>query len=132
MAEPEIIDHNPKPHRQRRRWGNQRWIWGLLLIVVGVLVLLQNYGVITLVSIHNWWALLFLIPMVGSWSTAAGMYLANGRKYNQTIGRMIWGGILPLMLAIMFLFNLNWYKLWPIFVIYFGLSAVLWSGRNKA
>lgn len=123
-----ISEHEGKNPSRKHAWRYNSWISGAVLVIIGVMVLLQNYGVVTFVDIHNWWALFILIPTLGAWSTALGMYLANGRKLNRTVLRVAYGGVWPFFIAIVFLFDLNWGKVWPFFLILAGVSSLLWGG----
>jgi hypothetical protein len=45
-----------------RRFNRHRgsgWIWGLGLVALGVIFLLQNFGIFIM---NNWWAIFILIP----------------------------------------------------------------------
>jgi len=68
------------PRRAERRAaryaGGGALIGGVALIAFGVIVMLQNMG---LVQLHNWWALFILIPALGSFATevASRKYIRN-------------------------------------------------------
>jgi hypothetical protein len=65
--------------RSRERRSEQRagWIFGLVLIVVGSVFLLQNWGLPVLIG--NWWALFILIPAIGAFTAAWTVYRQDGQ-----------------------------------------------------
>jgi hypothetical protein len=111
------------PHAQRRaeraaRRANRQaqgtgWIGGVILILLGGIFLLQNFGV---VYAFNWWALFILIPAVGAFGAAWTAYRQTGRLGTAARGSLI-GGIVLTMVAAAFLFNLNWAVVGPALLI---------------
>ena len=73
--------------RQRREgrgdhgWGGP-WIGGVVLIVLGVLFLMQNFG---WQLPKNWWAAFILIPALGSLMAARRSYETNGGALDATV-----------------------------------------------
>src|SRR5258707_6548623 len=60
------------------RWGgNGPWIGGLLLIGLGIIFLLQNFG---FPLPHNWWAVILLVPAAFAFSSAWSNYQKAGRQ----------------------------------------------------
>lgn len=104
---------------------NNAWIGGLVLIILGVVFLFQN---ITGIGFGNWWALFILIPALWAFWRAWGLYQEEG-KVTRRVANMVYGGLFPFLVAVLFLFNLDWGRLWPVFLIvagigvYFGLNA---------
>lgn len=112
--------------RPRHRGGySSAWIWAFVLIATGVVFLLQNTGAISF-GHWNWWALFILIPAIGSFASAFSMHRAEGKVSSGARGSLI-GGFVLLAVAVMFLFDLDWGKWWPIFLIIGGLSALAGS-----
>jgi hypothetical protein len=112
--------------RSRRRGGySSAWIWAIVFIAVGIVFLLQNTGVISF-GHWNWWALFILIPAVGSFATAFSIYRTEGKVSSSARGSLV-GGFFLLAVAVMFLFDLDWGKWWPIFLIIAGLGALAGS-----
>lgn len=103
---------------QRSNRGSS--IWGAaVLILVGVFFLLQQFGTF---SFRNWWALFILIPVAGSIGTAYGMW-RRSERFSYAIWSTLWGGIIPLAVALMFLLELDWGTFWPVFVILPSVSV---------
>jgi len=101
-------------------WSGSGWIGGVTLVVLGLLFLAQSY---TPFKLGNWWALFLLIPTVGAWSAAYRFYEVDKR-----VGRRTWGafvaGLFPALVAIIFLNDLDWAKVWPLFLIIAGFAAL--------
>jgi hypothetical protein len=113
---------DPPEERRANRPGG--WVGGTILIVVGIFLLLQNFGNFYL---NNWWALFILIPAVGSFSTAWKAYQnAGGRLTNQVRGPLFGGVILTLVTAV-FLFNLSWVIIGPVLLMLAGVGLLISS-----
>jgi hypothetical protein len=96
------------------------WMGGLILIVIGGAVLVQN---LTGIHLLNWWALFILIPAVGAFASAWNIYQKNGRLTSGGRGSLIGGFILAIISAA-FLFNLDLGNFWPVLLILAGLAVV--------
>jgi hypothetical protein len=101
------------------------WIVGLVLIAVGGVFLLQNAGVPVLVG--NWWALFILIPAVAAFTAAWSLYQQDGHFTPRVVG-LISGGLVPLTIALIFLFNASFGSAWPILLVVLGAGLVLRGG----
>lgn len=97
------------------------WIGGVVLIAIGVIFLINNY---TDFGLANWWALFILIPALAILSNAARAYRAAGRITSDVTGSLI-GGLIMLFVASIFLFELDWSQVWPMFIVFAGLGALL-------
>src|SRR6267143_198405 len=107
--------------RASRRYGS--WIPGLTLIGIGLVFLVQNYlGR----EIHNWWALFILIPV--SFMLERGYASLQAGRSAEAVGQVM-GGLVLVALIVIFLFDLPFGQLWPIFLIIGGLS-LLFSRRT--
>ena len=107
--------------RSRIRRSDGGWIFGLVLIAMGLAFLLQNQGIFFL---RNWWALFILIPAFGSLSEAWRAYQDSGTFNNKVRSSLFFGLIMVLVTAI-FLFNLSWSLLGPVIIIMVGLGILL-------
>ncbi len=96
-------------------------IGGIVLIGLGVIFLLQNLG---LFYIGNWWALFILLGTAGAWGSAWHIYQNNGQRITHAVTGAFIGGIFPLAVALIFLFNLNWGTLWPVFLVIAGVAVL--------
>lgn len=101
---------------------NSGWIIGVVLIALGGLFLLSN--VLSVSFVTNWWAVFILIPALYSLNRAWRSYGENGRLTASGRSSLV-GGLLILTVALIFLLNLDWGVVWPVFVIIIGLGLLL-------
>ena len=99
--------------------SGQLW-FAVALIVIGALFLLRNYAGL---QIDNWWALFFLIPAVGSLWGAYWAWRTTGLGY--AVAGPLTMGLVFLTIAGIFLLDLEWGKVWPVFLVLAGLGALL-------
>ena len=98
------------------------WIWGAVLIILGLVFLVQN---LTGFRLDNWWALFILIPAVAAFANAWRAYQLNDRRINGQVTSSVVGGLFPLLVALIFLFDLDWGRIWPLFLILGGIALLL-------
>ncbi len=110
------------PSQPTAQHNNGAWIGAIILIGLGVYFLLTNFGVVP--YIHNWWALFILLATAGAWSSAWRIYSSNGHRITPAVTGAFIGGLFPLAVALIFLFNLNWGTMWPIFLIIAGVAVL--------
>lgn len=106
-----------------------RWIGGAALILIGTVFLFQET---TGLWLENWWAYFIAVPGVIAISTAWARYRNNGGKIDAAVIRTALGGLVPLVVAGIFVLDLDWGRVWPIFVIIAGLGMFVQSGREEA
>jgi len=99
--------------------SGQLW-FAVTLIVVGAIFLLRNYAGL---EIGNWWALFILIPASASFAAAWSAWRSGVRPAAVT-GPLI-GGVMMLSVAAIFLLDLEWSRIWPVFLILIGIGALL-------
>jgi len=104
------------------------WIAGGVLILVGIVFIIRN---VSGFGLDNWWALFILIPSLGSLLTAFQMYEKNGRRFTAASRGPLIGGLVLLAVTAVFLFNLNWGRIWPLFLVLAGLGMLLSSFEKK-
>jgi hypothetical protein len=108
--------------------NDNNWIGGLVLIVLGVLFLFQN---LTGFGLGNWWAIFILLPAFAAFWTAWTTYQADG-KLTHRVANLLYGGSFPFLIGVIFLFNLNWGGIWPLFLILAGLGVIFgWSAKDN-
>lgn len=107
--------------------NTSNWVGGLVLIGLGLVFLLQN---LTGAQWGNWWAIFILIPAFWAFFEAYQVAQSEGHWSQRAIGIAI-GGLVPLVIALVFLFNMNWGKIWPVFLILAGLGAIYERGKQK-
>ncbi len=106
-------------HQGRKRSGGI--VWGLILITLGTLFLLQQ---LTSFNFENWWALFILIPAIGSFSGAYAAY-RHSNRFSEGVRSGIASGLIILAVAFMFLLDLDWGKWWPVMLIMGAFSFFL-------
>ena len=120
--------------RHEERWqrhGSLRrtWIWGLILVFLGVALLLENLHIALLT---NWWALFILIPGIGMLVTTYQAWIKNDRRFTAASRGPLIGALALLGVTAVFLFNLDWGRVWPLFLILAGLAVLLSSFQRKS
>jgi hypothetical protein len=123
----DIVETND--YQAPERGGPSGSIWGaLILIGLGLIFLFRQMGVVVL---ENWWALFILIPAVGAFGSAIRMAQVAGRLH-YGVWSTFYGGLFPLLVAVMFLFDLDWAVYWPLFVVLggFGMLTGGLAGRS--
>lgn len=114
-------DMTSEPTRQHHDRGDAApWVFGGVLIVLGVFMLLRN---VTGWNFGNWWALFILIPAIGSLAKAWQLYGVYGVINEHVRGPLI-GGVVLLFVFAMFFFGFNWALFWPIILIVIGIGAL--------
>jgi hypothetical protein len=96
-------------------------VGGIILIGIGLIFLLQNFGFF---YFGNWWALFILLGTAAAWGSAWNHYQNNGHRITPAVMGAFVGGIFPLAVALIFLFNLDWGTMWPVFLIIAGVSVL--------
>lgn len=111
--------------------GWSRVASGLVVVLVGVLFLLRNFGIrLPFMALHNWWALFILLGAVPSLAVAF-------QRFHRTsqVDRLVLHSLLSaaavILVAIFFLLDLDWSLWWPLFVIYGGLWVLLGGRRGR-
>jgi len=95
------------------------WL-GVALIAMGLLFFVQNYlGY----QLRNWWALFILIPAAGAF-TAAWHSWQDHQTVSGAAGSLTMGLLFTAVAAI-FLLDLPWGRVWPIFIILAGIGMLL-------
>ncbi len=98
------------------------WIAGAVLIVVGIVFIVRTVAGF---SLENWWALFILIPAIGSLWTAGALFMKNNRHFTAASRGPLIGGMVLLVVTTVFLLNLDWGRIWPVFLIVIGVGSLL-------
>jgi hypothetical protein len=117
--EPPALEAKGASKRGRRK-NSGAWLGGLVMIVMGLVFLFQNT---TGRIFTNWWALFILIPAFSALSGAWRAYRQGG--FNSRVTGGLVGGLNLLLVALIFLLNWNWGRVWPLFLIVIGGGALL-------
>lgn len=110
---------DPELKAAYRHWSSLTT--GLVVIAIGVAFLLWNFGVqLPFMQYRNGWALFILIGAVGPLSHALQRYRQR-HNFDGVILHSLVSAVAIVVVALMFLLNLNWTRWWPVFVIIGGL-----------
>ena len=117
----------PPPTGPSRRAPDTSWVGAVVLIALGLIFLAQN---MTGFAWGNWWALFILIPAGFACARAWQAYQAAGRLTREASGPFV-GGLVLTTVALIFLFELSWGLLWPVFLILGGIAVLLGALGNR-
>jgi hypothetical protein len=131
-AQPDWQAERDARRAERRAWREQRratrwsrgyggWMGDALLILLGVIFLLQNFGP---AYPFNWWALFILIPALGAFGAAWNWYKQTGQFGAPARGALI-GGVVLTLAAVGLLFNLAWGLVLPVLLILAGIALLV-------
>lgn len=112
--------------RAARAGGAGGWIFGIILVLLGVVFLFQNLG-FSGIYFNNWWALFILIPAIAAFERGVRMYREAGNRLDGRSRGAFFSGLLLLLVTVVFLFNLDWTYLGPVLLILLG-AGVLATG----
>jgi hypothetical protein len=121
-------EQSPQPRQDDKPSTRPAWIAGGVLILIGIVFIVRN---VTGFSFDNWWALFILIPALGSLVTSLQMYERHGRRFTGASRGPLVGGLFLLGLTAVFLFKLDWSRIWPFILILAGLGVLLSSFERK-
>jgi hypothetical protein len=94
-----------------------------VLIGLGAIFMLRNFGLIR--SNFNWWAVFIFMPGLFMIYRAYRAYMDGGEQFTPVVSGLLLGAFWPLFIGAIFLFNLDWGMMWPVILIFIGLSALL-------
>ncbi|MDE2023020.1 MAG: hypothetical protein KGJ18_02305 [Gammaproteobacteria bacterium] len=110
---------DPELKTAHRHWSGLTT--GLVVIAVGVAFPLWNFDVrLPFMRYRNWWALFILIGAVGPLSYALHRYREK-RRFDGGVLHSLISAAAVIVLALMFLLDLDWARWWPVFIIIGGL-----------
>lgn len=113
-----------------RHWGSATM--GLVVIVIGIAFLLWNFNVrLPFMRYRNWWAFFILLGALGPLSYAAHRYRAQ-HKLDGAILHSLVSAAAIIVVALLFLLNLDWSLWWPLFIIIGGCYMLASHWRRDA
>lgn len=116
-------DYPEKPKRglsTKPRIHNEKLVPGMVLVGLGLIFLFQSFGVLTI----GWgkiWPLFILVPGVVMIVNAWREYAQDG-DFDRG---QAFGGVMAILVGTIFFFDLDWGKVWPLFLIIPGLGMLL-------
>jgi hypothetical protein len=102
-------------------------IGGVVLVILGLVLLGRNMG---LEVPDRWWALLLLIPAIGSLVAAIRAYRGGGAGKEALIG--LAAAAVFTVLALALFFGIEWGVLWPVVLILVGGGLIFRSWQRRA
>jgi len=114
---------------QQGWWGGLAG--GLAVVLVGLVFLLRNLGIrLPFAGLHNWWALFILVGAVPLLVQAVASYRKAGQVTPAVLHALL-SAAAVLLVATIFLMDLNLGTWWPLFVIYGGLWTMVGAGKRS-
>ena len=107
-------------------WGrhySNRMTWGIALIVLGGLFLLDTLNIAP-IHFYNWWSIFIMVPGINFLITAYQRY-QHDRVFSEPVRRAGFRGILLVLVALTFFLNIDWGIMFSIFLIGAGLYLLL-------
>jgi hypothetical protein len=102
-------------------------IGGVVLVVLGLVLLGRNMG---LEVPDRWWALLLLIPAIGSLVAAIRSWRGGGSGTETLVGLV--AAAIFTVLALALFFGVEWGALWPVVLILVGGGLIFRSWQRGA
>lgn len=119
----DVVRAEPEPGRRERRGRTRARFPGLVLIAVGVVILLDNLGLVETGQVLRFWPVLLIgfgvRHLVKGWDRGAAV---NGAVLAGV------GGLL--LLNSLDVLDVDVWKLWPVFLIVFGFMILTRSGSD--
>ncbi|MGH8279572.1 MAG: LiaF transmembrane domain-containing protein [Gammaproteobacteria bacterium] len=113
-----------------RHWGGATT--GIVVILIGVAFLLWNFNVrLPFMRYQNWWAFFILIGAVGPLSYAWHRY-GEKQRFDGAVLHSLVSAAAIILVALMFLLNLDWSLWWPLFIIIGGCYMLASHWKRSA
>ena len=123
------LPEKPKRGESSSVLDNTRWriVGALMLIGMGVVFLLQQNNLIG--PDFAWWSFFIILPGLGLLLSGIMAYSQAGYLTDPARNR-ITGGTMSTLVGAIFLFNLDWGRVWPVFLIVPGVFMLLGLNRG--
>ena len=102
------------------------WSWGVVLVLLGAIFLLNNMGYHFL-KVENWWAMFILAPGLSMMGTSFKYFRAKNRFSRGARSRGLLGLILSAF-AVSLFFGIDLFYVGPALLIGFGIYLLLKKG----
>lgn len=97
-------------------------IGGVVLILIGLAVLAENFGY---KIPDNWWAVLFLVPAAALLYAAQRRATSSGRGLDRDVVGLLFGGVVFTALFLITFFNLNSELFGSVILIAVGIGLLM-------
>lgn len=104
--------------------GRSSWIWGIGLVLFGLIFLLQSLFQVRILQPWNFWAIFLIIPGTGMLVRAIEGLRHQGDTSGR-VGNLMFTGILLILLGAAFLFGFGLNYILPVFLIVLGIWLVV-------
>lgn len=104
-----------------------------VLILLGIIFLLRNFGILDFGG--RWWAFFLLIPIFFMGNRFLELRKSSGSGVPAEARGMLTGFFSVALTMVIFLFDLDWGEVWPLFIIIVGASLLVGragTGGEKA
>ena len=122
----QVSSKEPLKHQEEHPLASSHigaWVAAIILIVLGVAFLVQNFG-LKVLPLNNWWAFFILIPAISAFFSAGRKYRMAGNHWTAPARSSLIGGFVLTLLTAGFLFSIDWKYLIPTLIIVAGLSLL--------
>jgi len=99
------------------------------LILIGGIFLLRNLDLLPMDS--NWWALLLLVPLFFLGTRIRELRARHGGGFPPEARGALTGFLSIALVMVIFLFDLDWGDVWPLFIILVGVSFLFGASTGK-
>ncbi len=99
------------------------------LMIIGGVFLLRNLDLLPMHS--NWWALLLLVPLFFLGTRIRELRAKHGGGIPPEARGPLTGFLSIALVMLIFLFNLDWGDVWPLFLILVGVSFLFGASSEK-
>ena len=132
MQHDESNENDNKRARQWNDWdwgwhGSSSWIWGLLFILAGAVLLLQIfYPDMEVINAGNWWVIFIFVPGINMIGRGWHIFRRTGRVW----GPFTWG-VLLVGFGLSQLFEpIGGQYVWPVLLILGGIALLFGGGKR--
>lgn len=118
----EISNLEEEKNDDWKDWGrhySNRMTWGIALIVLGGLFLLDTLNFVP-IHFYNWWAIFIMVPGINFLISAYQRYKQD-KEFSDPVRRSGFRGILLVLVSLTFFLNIDWGIMFAIFLIGGGL-----------
>ena len=109
-----------------KRTGISQWGGLSLLLLGGALFLLS----VLQVSLDNWWALFILMPALVLFGIGRAIPRGENGRFSLPSRLFFASGLVVLVVAVMFLLNLDWSVWWPLMIVAPGAALMVVGGKS--
>ena len=104
------------------------WVWGLLFILVGAVLLLQALNPdVRILDAGNWWVIFIFVPGFNMIARGWRVFRRTGRVW----GPLLWGLLLVGFGLSQLFESLGGQYIWPVMLILAGIALLFGGGKRR-